>query len=422
MKKLNKKQKDHIKSIFFKGLHVICYILSVLFIVLCVIVGANSCQQRNTRGVSAESYDVNNRYKYTLIFGEDSSGNIELSTQNKILDKFNLSNDDVDGTSVVLQSYVVDLPINTQLEIGFNNLVDVPSFQYDFVAYNGDGVSGRYWRLDSLSVVFEDGSSSLLLQKYNSYYNDYAYNTFYDVDYFSVINFYSVGANQYLFDMVQLDTFVFNKVFNYNAPMGLTLSSPYGQSALWTDTPSSYDAHIYYDVGWFVSNGQLFNRIVYRCSDSASMYFDFGNNQIKQGGVGWSYSTLEYWNTSTNSVVIVNMRDIVAFMPSSTTYAYYQSNSATWQVDDYRSLYFIDSLSQSNINALNRFNNNNQNSYSGNVTGGDINNIFTLIGSAFTSLLPVMSTYLLPGITIGTLLFIPLVALLVFAIIRIIKK
>lgn len=53
---------------------------------------------------------------------------------------------------------------------------------------------------------------------------------------------------------------------------------------------------------------------------------------------------------------------------------------------------------------------------------GDIGDVFSLFTSAFTGLAGLFSITILPGITVGMLLFLPLVAIIVFAIIKIIKK
>lgn len=57
------------------------------------------------------------------------------------------------------------------------------------------------------------------------------------------------------------------------------------------------------------------------------------------------------------------------------------------------------------------------------VLGGDGNlDVFTLIAGAFTGLVPLFEVQLLPYLTIGTLLFVPLVVLLIFAILKVLNK
>lgn len=58
----------------------------------------------------------------------------------------------------------------------------------------------------------------------------------------------------------------------------------------------------------------------------------------------------------------------------------------------------------------------------GSNVNGEIGDVFTLISGAFSGLTGLFSIGILPGITFGMLLFIPLVAGVVFAIVKIIKK
>lgn len=58
----------------------------------------------------------------------------------------------------------------------------------------------------------------------------------------------------------------------------------------------------------------------------------------------------------------------------------------------------------------------------GGASSGQFGDVFGLIKTAFTGLTGLLSISILPGITIGLLMFLPLVALIVFAILRVIKK
>lgn len=67
--------------------------------------------------------------------------------------------------------------------------------------------------------------------------------------------------------------------------------------------------------------------------------------------------------------------------------------------------------------------NNNVNGTSYYTSGGDTGgNPFTLIGSAFSSLIPILSVSIIPGLTIGTLLLVPLVAMIVLFIVFLFKR
>lgn len=60
--------------------------------------------------------------------------------------------------------------------------------------------------------------------------------------------------------------------------------------------------------------------------------------------------------------------------------------------------------------------------YSNSSLDGNTANLFSLFSSAFSGIASILAIQVLPGFTLGILLFVPLVAIIVFALIRIIKK
>lgn len=56
------------------------------------------------------------------------------------------------------------------------------------------------------------------------------------------------------------------------------------------------------------------------------------------------------------------------------------------------------------------------------LLGDATTGVFGLIGQAFTSIASIFGIALIPGLTIGTLLFIPLVVLIILAILRLLSK
>lgn len=377
MKKLNKKQKEHIKKVFVKTINIICYICTGILAVFLLIACLQSCKPKQLTRLSAES----------------NSPRL----------------DNISHTQWVLNE-TLEPTLPVQYYLNFENGADA---EFTRIGSSGDSIYYQYNNTQTTAYDY-DGSGWLSSADRYLYINDGV-----DADNVALINwFYQNGQLQN-----ELSYFDFNKDFNYNAPLNVSVTSPYGVSVTGGVDVGTLYKKLVINTGWFISNGNYYNSIEFWYQITDGMYFDYGNNQYKQGPSSmYTYWCTYYSNSETSVLDVVNQRDIVAFMPSSTTYGYYQSNSSTWEIDNYRHLTFLDDLNESTRNRLESFNNNNQNSYSGNIISGDVNNIFTLIAAAFTAWLPVMSTYLLPGITIGTLLFIPLVALLVFAIIRVIKK
>lgn len=66
-----------------------------------------------------------------------------------------------------------------------------------------------------------------------------------------------------------------------------------------------------------------------------------------------------------------------------------------------------------------------QGEYVSNTMGGisvGLENVFTLIGSSFSGLIPLLNITIVPGITIGLLVFIPLIITIILVILRLVKK
>lgn len=56
------------------------------------------------------------------------------------------------------------------------------------------------------------------------------------------------------------------------------------------------------------------------------------------------------------------------------------------------------------------------------IGGNGYADVFSLIGSAFSSLVPILSVQVLPYLTIGTLMLVPLIVLVIFAILKVLNK
>lgn len=424
MKKLNKKQKDHIKNILKKTLNIFCYICTGILAIILLIVCLQGCQNKPQK-VSAESYNSNNKYHYTLINDGEDGSYINLNKQNSILSYYNLPSVNVEDFSSegTYQTFNVLVDTNTQV-VYQNDYEYVKSFNYRFRVCGQNDTTELYWRLYDINVNLQNGTSRSVLEKASNFYNDYYYDIYNSaIDYVSSLTFYQVGGNEYLFDYYELASFTFNKDFNYNAPFYIDRSLPSSPVPPY-DMPVN-QTYMEYDTGNFVSNGQLFDKIRWniRNNSGQEFYILTGDGDVisSHDYHGFTWVSLQYINSNTNTIVDVCSRTTGIALLDGAYVTFYQNNSL-WVLDNYRHIVFLEPLNQDLIYALEMFNNNNQYSYGGTVVSGDINNIFTLIASAFMAWLPIMNMYLLPGITIGTLLFIPLVAMLVFAIIRIIKK
>jgi len=422
MKKLNKRQKEHIKNVMIKALNITCYILSALFIILMCIVGLQSCKKDISGNYADDSYSQPYYYE------EINSGSFAFQNGSRIelISQFDL--DDNVGVFDTVEHKLVDGVYDIY---DYNNSIWHYDKQIEYTfwyTYVGGSIDGNVW----LPVYLNTSDNDIVLieldniQEPTFYYiqNDYGLKSYTNerrLNWFYTINL--------------VDTFTFNKEYNYNAPVSNNLNNDYIDKYILMDGWQNEYISSYYrgkslSLPYFISNGQVFNKILWVTEWSTSqgtgneiLYATSENDYYGIPDGKEVFSRLEYVNTNTNTSVIVNMRNTYTGYSSvfSLPYNAYVDGS-TWINDAYRYLTILGNLTtQQQIN-INAFNNNNQTSVSGFVGSGSVDNVFTLVASSFTAWLPVLSTYLLPGITIGMLLFIPLVAMLVFAIIRIIKK
>lgn len=434
---MTKKEKDlrkeKLKKSFFKWLHICCYILSALFILVLVISGVQSCNRKNSKPSNSSklesplmAFNVNN---YPNVYKAKFDSRFLLSYQDCTL----ISNNTVD-CSVPYYSLQPDLfyELDCFGTLYFNDGLEFNVTKFIFYYkcfYFQDTGSLCYYRLYNFNAYDSLTDSYInIVHKYN----DLSSSEYYDVNYDTRIYRFVLTSElvndygfNYFFILQSQYNFRFNNQFNYNAPLGIDLNSGYGSGLSWS-SGNTFIAYKDYDFGYFISNGQLFNRIRYYCMQTGALHFYMkdksGNFNVILGPDGYySYFYLEYINTDTNFSVTVNNRNTVAFEKSNGVFAWYQDNSSTWVNPNYQSLLFLTDLTFDNQNTLISFNNNNYGSYGGQIyTNGS--DVFTLLSIGFTSLTAFFEINILPGISIGVLLFMPLIVGIVVILFHILKK
>lgn len=434
MSKKNNERKEKIKSLLLKTLHVICYILSIAFIGICVFSGVQSCQKSNR--VNAESsapirqlLNVNNQSisdyldEYDLYYFNLNNPTFSGSFMTDLLTDFGLPTEAVSTNVGTVRSFRFYFNSPSYVLNNSNNEIYSTSFiNYDFAVYrSNDDNNIRFWCLKLINFNYNDELFQLTLNKNVADANDLTYTTydytflFSNSDVWNITSFYRFFK---LADKSDYSDFSFNQQFNYNAPMAVSVSSPYGAGVIGGVESSSFTT-LTYDTGWFLSNGQLFNQIQLWYQKSDGLTFDF-NGTFKNGPRGmWSYSFMYYVNTYSNIMTTVNRRDIKA-IEHNNAFTYGQLNSSTWVVDQYRYIKFLTPLSDSLKDNINQFNNNNYNYSNGSISGSS--DIFTLLSMAFTSLIPFLSTNILPSISIGVLLFLPTIVGIIVIIFNLLRK
>lgn len=209
-------------------------------------------------------------------------------------------------------------------------------------------------------------------------------------------------------------TFTFNEQINFNAFKSSNLEMPY------INQSDSGAIDIY--NGFFYSGGELFNNITIRYIDAGGTKFMDKNANVIQASNGDTYyMSLEYKNTYTNRVLIVNSRDY-ATMKEGSGIITAALLSSTWKTQAYRNIVLVDNPSEQNIGELGRLNNNSSNINNGVSGAGSIAGVFDLLSSAFGSWASIFSIQLIPGLTIGVFFFLPLVVGIIVLVFRAVKK
>lgn len=425
---MTKTKKKELKKRLFKILNIVSYILSVLMIMILIVCIVQGCSNTGKKRLSSNSEVIsqphNAYYDNTLTYYEplllDST--ISLDGQSALSNGAINVRDNYDSNpgpyTYTWYNVNTDYGSIKYISADGETYLNVEALQCQYITYSSLGT--YVYRLYGIRVNLSDDSDDYLIQRVsdNPFSNTY-----------QVINGY-LQCNNYLLDnevlskyfkQINIVDFVFNKDFNFNAPLGLNLSNYFGGStSMATLIPGAGIYRITYDLPLFYSNGYVYDGIAIDYAGAHGNHFLINNNLVLGDEGALSYFALGFRRAGTSTFDFVNYRDTSQYQNLSTDIVHtYMLQTSTWVNDAWRYITFLSPLSDTQNVKINAFNNNNQ--YNGGIyNGGD--NVFTLIASAFTGLMPLLSTMILPNITIGMLLLIPLVVMLVFAIIKIIKK
>lgn len=434
-----------IKDILKKVLNVFCYVVTALAIVLGIAVGVTKCsgsnepqridlQQADTSNVVRNNLINPDYNKYYVYENRYPAGTYSIDLDS-VRSYFNVSNllSPYQRSAEYRNLYFSD---PAYVLSDYNNsdiFVPVTRIRFEFMdclinsSTNQYEYKLRYVEYVSGSPITSGGdNTAYLLVKSSQYAEDDVYVSYPVRIVLSDSDLDEHEGFMYVLAPAVNQDFTFNASFNYNAPFGLPCNAVYGTPDTndWFDGGGDALSYKLYNVGWFLSNGRLFNQIQWWAikGNGVSVVID-GNISTLQYSGNYVYTFMYYRNSLDPepdlSAVLVNARDSIPYNGGNSRY---YANSSTWLVPAYRNITFLNTPTAEISDLLGSFNNNNQYDTGSLSVGGGFGDVFTLVGSAFTGLLPILTLQLFPSVTIGTLLFVPLVAMLVFAIIRVIKK
>lgn len=289
--------------------------------------------------------------------------------------------------------------------LGFFNL-DMTNYRSIFYlnSFNIDNCFGR----------FQGGSFSKLFN--SSWLNDKGLSNLTPINILTTFfDFYYFNGNSFTinsFNPFGDTTYTLSSIINSSLPGGAISNSNGG----------------YYTIKlpYFTLNGVniLFNeiRIIYSNVANTHILYDNSDSPVElNSNSAYAFEFLYFLNTYTNQQLMVATARFKYISSGDSSYNVLLSGYS-WVSTDYQTLYFYDDLTSSQFNTLRRFN-----SLNGGIGGSSSTiigstNVFTLIGSAFSSLLPFLNIEVLPGITIGLLILLPLVAGIIILIIWVVKR
>lgn len=219
-------------------------------------------------------------------------------------------------------------------------------------------------------------------------------------------------------------TFTFAYQINYYALYNSNIDNMFINDNTF-DIGSLPQSKVLFEGVQFTSGGQTFDtiRLWYQNAQALS-YLDSNKNRQTWTASGFaSFIYMEYFNSTTNKIEVVNTRLTKEYQNGNTT-GIDQERGSIWVSSPYQTLTFAEPLTEEQITQLARLNNANiyGNTYIGNNGDIGLGSTFTLLGQAFTSWTGLLSIQVLPNITLGLLIFLPMIVGIIILIVWIVKR
>lgn len=219
--------------------------------------------------------------------------------------------------------------------------------------------------------------------------------------------------------------FNFNNQINYNAPYNASLSADYITDTSFNNAGVHIEKSLFGDSYnfdcWFKVSGQYFNDISLTYVSALATSFDDSGEPVASTGFGY-YSFMAFSNSITNKMLVVNTRNYSSYTKGNAQGIYF-IRSSDWASGSYKNLELLFTPTSEQLSILNTLNNDSNipnQTYSKEDIG--LGGAFTLLGQAFSSVAGLLAIQVLPNITLGLLLFLPLIVGIIIAIIWIVKR
>lgn len=226
--------------------------------------------------------------------------------------------------------------------------------------------------------------------------------------------------------------FTFNESFNYNA-FAQNGSHILGNLVVREKSPflgygdvQTVILPVEYNIGFFKSAGFTFDTIIAKYEMATTdLIFNWQGGQSKSKLIDGAnpykfFSGMVYKNSITNDTLQVCTRNHYLDADSHTVI----NENVSWLSAEYRTITFYQNIDTQGYNyqLLSMANNNLIANGFNNVSDVGLGGAFGVLGLAFSSISGLLSIALFPGITLGFLLFLPLITGIIIAVIWVVKR
>lgn len=436
----------------WKIIHITSYVFNFLFLLL-LLIGLCGCSSSNNND-DLHKQRTTNTIQRKLDLKEDTeewNGIDNYITRNSEHSSFTLYAScliNTDFNNFLIENFFNNATSNVELSL--TNCGSIYGYTSSNVAVSINYIMYRYNPTYGRYMLYQEGPTAYSGNRYvvtfayqlgKPYKGEFNYGTssvaqmFYYITLYNLPTQYKTYLNTYI-DSLQpptssgessndsTQTNIINLGVDYN-PLNLLNKQLYQNGYLAQGTTMVGDNALVLTGLTFQSNNMTFDtiRVQYYALTSVNFSFDNGSTILNVADFpnysGYIFPLLmQYQNSVDNTSVNVLTTPLNV---SNTGDNYYSISTRIWTNNEYQTLNIIsddetimrDNMTTKQLLSI-------QGSVDSSIIGGY--SPFTLFSSAFTSIASILNIAILPGITIGLLLFMPLLVLIITLIFKMVKK
>lgn len=306
-----------------------------------------------------------------------------------------------------------------QLYLNFSPHLSGGVYHLQFVYFSGSSLGNSEYIYDANNGLFNRKNCAFIGTQLR---NRYAQNDL------SVIIYY-LSTFFDIYDLTQpVVQYDFTSNFNYNNFYQSDSTFLNRGNTPVVNAAGSTSRTFTYSLPWFSSNGIVFDKINVYFYVTAYNYFEErdGSWNKYESNIANNYyyyfHHMEYVNSATNYTITACNRVIAPYHEVGWTAVY---KNVAWTSDGFQKLSFeskiLDLRMQNILNSLTSDTIGGFTEIKNDIDIG-LGNVFHLLSLAFASWVPILSIQIVPGVSIGLLMFLPLIAGIIVLVIWIVKR